>query len=89
VTSPAPATGKWYGLDAIFKDQAREFEAWEQIVVADGGMACPVCGEPLGSGPPSAAGTVSRFCKFAGDHKFRAPRDTVPPREGQRMGRFG
>jgi len=89
VGSPAPATGAWYALDAIFKDQAREFENWERTVTAEGGMACPVCGEPLSSGPASAAGTVTRFCEFAGDHAFQAPRDVVPPRRGQKMGRFG
>ena len=88
MTSPAPATGAWYGLAAIFADQKLEFEAWEQIVAADGGLACPVCGEPLSSGPPQA-GTVSRYCRFGGDHQYRAPRDVVPPRQGQRMGRSG
>lgn len=89
MASPVPATGKWYGLAAIFTDRQREFEAWEQIVISDGGTACPVCGEPLSTGPPSAAGTVSRFCRFAGDHEYHAPRDVVPPRYGQRMGRSG
>lgn len=87
--SPVPATNGWYGLAAIFEDQQLEFESWEQIVVGDGGLACPVCGEPLTSGPPNSERSVTRFCKFAGDHRFEAPRDVVPPRRGQRMGRFG
>lgn len=87
--SPTPATGAWYALDAIFKSQRDEFENWERIVASDGGTACPVCGEPLQTGPPSAAGTVSRICRFAGDHQFRAPRDVVTPRRGRKMGRFG
>lgn len=87
--SPLPATGKWYGLASIFEDQEREFDWWQQEVMSNGGLACPVCGEPLSSGPPSAAGTVTRFCRYAGDHKFEAPRDVVVPRHGVRMGRFG
>lgn len=87
--SPVPATGAWYGLAAIFADQQLEYEAWEQVVVADGGLACPFCAEPLSSGPASAAGEVTRFCRFAGDHHYRAPRDVIPPRQGQRMGRGG
>jgi len=87
--SPVPAaTGAWYALSAILADRQIEFESWEQVTVADGGMACPVCGEPLSTGPASAGG-VTRFCRFAGDHHWAAPRDVVPPRYGQRMGRFG
>jgi hypothetical protein len=87
--SPLPATGLWYGLDAILKNRETEFVWWENEVAADGGLACPVCGEPLLNGPPSAAGTVSRYCRFSGDHTFRAPHDVVVPRRGQKMGRFG
>jgi len=86
---PVSATGAWYGLAAIFADQRREFENWEQNVVAEGGIACPVCGEPLSSGPPSAAGTVTKFCRYAGDHQYQVPRDVVAPRHGARMGRYG
>jgi hypothetical protein len=90
VGSPKPATGAWYALAAIFKTQRDEYGNWERIVTADGGLACPVCGEPLTSGPSTPAGAeVVRFCEFAGDHQFRVPRDVVPPREGQRMGRYG
>lgn len=87
--SPVPATGAWYALAAIFKDQQLEFESWESVVVADGGEACPVCGEPLTSGPPGSERAVTRFCRFGGDHRFEAPRDVVPPRRGQKMGRYG
>lgn len=87
--SPVPATGAWYGLAAILEDREREFESWEQVTVTDGGLACPVCGEPLKSGPASAAGTVTRFCPFAGDHQYLAPRDVVQPRYGVKMGRTG
>jgi hypothetical protein len=87
VGSPVPATGAWYGLAAIFRDQRREFETWEQIVIADGGLSCPRDGEPLTSGPSTDAGAgVARFCRFCG---YRAPRDVIAPREGQRMGRDG
>ena len=85
--SPASATGAWYALDAIFKDQRKEFEDWERIVASDGGLACPRDGEPLTSGPSTPAGAeVIKFCKFCG---WRAPRDVVAPREGARMGRDG
>lgn len=84
-----PATFAWNALSAIFEDRQREFEWWEQTVTADGGLACPVCGEPLQTGPPAAAGTVTRFCPFAGDHAYEAPRGVVPPRYGQMMGRRG
>lgn len=89
MSTAKPATGAWRGLEAIFEDRQREFEAWEQNVVADGGLACPYCGEPLQSAPASAAGTAAKFCPFAGDHHFEAPRDVVPPRYGQMMGRGG
>lgn len=89
MSTAKPATGAWYALAAIFQDRDREFEAWEQVTVTDGGSSCPVCAEPLATGPPSSAGTVTRYCPFAGDHKFRAPRDVVPPRRGQKMGRRG
>jgi len=90
VATPAkPATGAWYALGAIFEDRQREFESWEQILTADGGLSCPVCGEPLQTGPPAAAGAVTMFCPFAGDHVFEAPADVVPPRYGQMMGRRG
>jgi hypothetical protein len=88
-TPPQVVTGKWYGLSAIFAGQKFEREAWNTIVETEGGLACPVCGEPLTTGPGSAAGTVSRYCRFAGDHKFRAPDDVVRPVEGARMGRYG
>jgi hypothetical protein len=84
-----PSTGAWFGLAAILENRQAEFEAWEQVTVTDGGLACPVCTEPLESGPPSAAGTVTRFCPFAGDHAFAAPRDVVQPRYGVMMGRTG
>lgn len=90
MTTPAQViTGRWYALSAIFETQKQEREFWNQIVETEGGMACPVCGEPLSSGPASAAGTVSRYCRFAGDHQFRAPNDVVRPVEGARMGRYG
>lgn len=89
MTIGLPATGKWYGLSAILQDREFEFQAWEQIVSTDGGMACPVCGEPLSSGPGSLAGTVSRYCRFAGDHEYRAPNDVVRPTHGAKMGRYG
>jgi len=86
----AVATGKWYGLGAIFQDKDLEFDTWSQIVQTEGGVACPVCGEPLSSAPPSEAGSgVTKFCRFAGDHRFWAPDDVVVPRHGVRMGRFG
>lgn len=84
-----PATGAWWGLDAILQSREEEFTAWESIVQVSGGLACPVCGEPLQTGPPSAAGTVAAYCPFAGDHKYHVPRDVVPPRRGVKMGRFG
>jgi hypothetical protein len=89
--SPVPATGAWWALDAIFKDQQLEFETWEQVVVSDGGLSCPVCGEPLSSAPPSTGSgrAVSRFCRFAGDHRYEAPGDVVAPQPGVRMGRYG
>lgn len=83
------STGKWYGLSAILKDRQAEFEAWQGIVETEGGLACPVCGEPLQPGPASAAGTVTAYCRFAGDHRFHAPDDVVRPHRGVRMGRFG
>jgi hypothetical protein len=90
MTTPAQVvTGKWYGLQSVFRDQEYEFSAWEQIVTTDGGLACPVCGEPLSTGPASAAGEVTRFCRFAGDHTFRAPADVVRPVHGAKMGRYG
>jgi len=86
----AVATGKWYGLGAIFQDKDLEFDTWAQIVQTEGGVACPVCGEPLSSAPPTQAGSgVTKFCRFAGDHRFWAPDDVVVPRHGVRMGRFG
>lgn len=83
------ATGKWYSLGAIFKDQQYEFEAWQQITETDGGLACPFCGEPLLPGPAAAAGTTSFYCRYAGDHKFHAPGDVVRPQRGVKMGRGG
>ena len=85
--SPAPATGKWYGLAAIFRDQEFEFDWWQQEVQSEGGLACPIDGEPLSTGPATDAGaSVIRFCKFCG---WRAPRDVVSPRRGVKMGRTG
>jgi hypothetical protein len=82
-----PSTGAYYGLAAIFADQNREFEWWQQEVVSDGGLACPIDGEPLTTGPSTDAGsTVARFCRFCG---WQAPRDVVMPRRGVRMGRTG
>ena len=82
-----PATGGWYGLAAIFADQNREFEWWQQEVQSDGGLACPRDGEPLTTGPSTDAGAmVVKFCKFCG---WQAPRDVVPLRRGVRMGRDG
>lgn len=83
----AVATGKWYGLAAIFEDQRVEYEQWAQIVTADGGLACPVDGEPLRTGPASpAGGPVAKFCPFCG---WQAPRDVVSPQRGVKMGRSG
>jgi hypothetical protein len=88
--SPAPATGAYYGLAAILRDQTWEFDWWQQEVMSNGGLACPVCGEPLSTAPSTDAGaSVIKFCKFAGDHRFFAPGDVVTPRHGQRMGRYG
>lgn len=85
--SPAPATGAWYGLAAIFADQKLEAETWERIVIAEGGLSCPRDGEPLTDAPATDAGAcVTKFCRFCG---WRAPRDVVAPRHGQRMGRDG
>jgi len=90
MTTPAAVvTGKWYGLKAIFEDRDYEFDSWASIVETTGGMACPVCGEPLTSGPGSMAGTVTTFCRFAGDHQFHVPSDVVRPVRGARMGRYG
>lgn len=89
MSTAKPATGAWYALGAIFEDRQREFEAHESVILAEGPLACPYCAEPLQSGPPSAAGTVTKFCEFAGDHRYEAPRDVVPPRYGQMMGRGG
>jgi hypothetical protein len=90
MTTPAQVvTGRWYALQAIFQHQKEEFDAWAQIVETEGGMACPVCGEPLSTGPASAAGEVTRYCRFAGDHSFRAPNDVVRPVPGVNMGRYG
>jgi hypothetical protein len=87
MSEPIPATGAWYGLSAIFKDQNREFDWWADEVRSEGGLACPIDGEPLTTGPSTDAGAdVTRFCKFCG---WRAPRDVVVPRKGTRMGRTG
>jgi hypothetical protein len=87
VTQPVPATGAWYGLAAIFADQEREFEWWQNEVASDGGLACPHDGEPLTTGPSTDAGAcVARFCRFCG---WQAPRDVVVPRHGVKMGRSG
>lgn len=82
-----PATGAFYGLAAIFRDQKFEFDWWQQEVQSNGGMACPIDGEPLSSPPATDAGaSVIRFCRFCG---WRAPRDVVSPRPGVKMGRTG
>jgi hypothetical protein len=84
------ATGKWYGLGAIFQDRQAEFGAWAQIVETEGGLACPVCGEPLSTAPPTDAGSgVTLYCRFAGDHRFEVPADVVRPQPGVKMGRYG
>lgn len=81
MTAPAPVvTGKWYALAAVFADQKFEFEAWQQIVETEGGVACP---------ERSAAAGSTAYCRFAGDHRFHVPQDVVRPVEGARMGRFG
>ena len=87
MTAELPATGKWYGLSAIFRHQDQEFESWRDTVAPDGGLACPVDGEPLTTGPSTPAGaSVLKFCRFCG---YRAPRDTVVPQRGTMMGRTG
>lgn len=86
------AQGGWWGLISVFEHQREEFDAWQNIVETEGGIACPVCGEPLqsaGTGPSDVNSRVDRFCRFAGDHQFRVPRDVIRPAEGARMGRFG
>lgn len=87
MTAELPATGAWYGLGSIFRHQAQEFESWQQIVRADGGLACPIDAEPL-SGPPNspAGAAVAKFCRFCG---WQAPRDVVTPQRGVPMGRTG
>jgi hypothetical protein len=83
----ASATGAWYALSSIFRDQEREFDWWQTEVASDGGMACPRDGEPLSTAPSTDAGAcVVRFCRFCG---WRAPRDVIVPRHGVKMGRDG
>jgi hypothetical protein len=87
MTTPQPATGAYYGLAAIFRDQAWEFDWWQDEVMAEGGLACPRDGEPLSTGPSTDAGaTVVKYCRYCG---WRAPRDVVMPRHGTKMGRSG
>jgi hypothetical protein len=82
-----PATGAYYGLAGILADQNMEFDWWANEVQANGGLACPIDGEPLTTGPSTDAGaSVIKFCKFCG---WRAPRDVVSPRHGVKMGRTG
>jgi hypothetical protein len=83
-------TGGWYALAAILEDQQLEFDTWGAIVAAEGGLSCPVCGEPLQTAPPGGAGSgVTTYCRYAGDHKYRVPGDVVRPARGARMGRYG
>jgi hypothetical protein len=85
--SPLPATGAYYGLAGILADQNQEFDWWQDEVMAEGGLACPIDGEPLSTGPSTDAGaSVIKYCKFCG---WRAPRDVVMPRRGTKMGRTG
>jgi hypothetical protein len=87
MASPQPATGAWYALGAIFRDQEYEFERWRQEVQSEGGLACPRDGEPLSTGPSTGAGaSVVRYCRFCG---WQAPRDVISPRHGVKMGRDG
>lgn len=83
----ATATGGFYALAAIFADKREQFDWWQDQVVSEGGLACPIDGEPLTTGPSTDAGaSVVKFCKFCG---WRAPRDVVAPRRGVKMGRSG
>ena len=83
-------TGKWYGLAAIYESQRQEFDWWQQQVEAAGGLACPVCGEPISNGGGSRAdGDTQFYCRFAGDHSYHVPDDVIRPQRGAKMGRFG
>jgi hypothetical protein len=85
-------TGGWWGLINVIETRQEEFDTWQNIVEAEGGIACPVCGEPLqsaGTGPSDVNSQVDRFCRYAGDHKFHTPRDIIRPQPGARMGRYG
>jgi hypothetical protein len=87
MSSPLPATGAYYGLAAILRDQTWEFDWWKQEVDSTGGLACPIDGEPLSSPPATDAGApVIRFCRYCG---WRAPRDVISPQHGVKMGRTG
>lgn len=84
--------GGWWGLWSVWEQRREEFDWYADVVTSEGGLSCPVCGEPLRPGPggPSELGaTVAAYCRFAGDHKFRAPADVIRPQPGARMGRTG
>jgi hypothetical protein len=87
MSSPLPATGAYYGLAAILRDQTWEFDWWTGEVDSTGGLACPIDGEPLSSPPATDAGaSVIRYCRYCG---WRAPRDVISPQHGVKMGRTG
>jgi len=60
----------WYQLLDMLKQNQQEFEYFAN----EPPQACPLCGEPLVPGPPSAAATL--FCRFDG---WQFPRDWVRP----------
>lgn len=72
----AEETGGWWGLHSVFEESRQEFEAF----VSRPPLACPFCGEPLVNAPSTKSGSgVELYCKFAGDHQYRYPRDFEPP----------
>lgn len=74
-------TGSWWGLLAVWRDSATEFEAY----VSRPPEACPICGEPLRPPPDTPAGSgVELYCKFDG---WRYPRDWVRPERPGPAGR--
>lgn len=85
-------TGSWWGLVSAIKQRDFEFGYWQDIVTSEGGLSCPVCGEPLqpaGTGPSDVNAAVQKHCRFGGDHRFHVPEDVVAPQRGARMGRYG
>lgn len=66
-------TGSWWGLDAVLKQSAQEFdEYWSRPP-----EACPICGEPLSSPPVTPAGSgMELYCRF---DAWQYPRDWQRP----------